>query len=150
MIKIYEVTAEGYALEKLIRFSEDWAAENSCYGYRANDKSDIEGNRVFFAEDDGEVVGYLFGKVYQSEHMKSIMPEGTPFFEVEEPYVVPRKRSQGIGSELFRHVESVIRDDAEYMVLSTATRNWKSIFHFYIDELGMQFWSARLFRKLPR
>ena len=75
MIKIYEVTAEGYALEKLIRFSEDWAAENSCYGYRANDKSDIEGNRVFFAEDDGEVVGYLFGKVYQSEHMKSIMPE---------------------------------------------------------------------------
>ena len=62
-------------------------SENSCYGYRPNDKSDIEGNRIFFAE---------------------------------------------------------------YMVLSTATKNWKAIFHFYLDELDMTFWSARLFKKIER
>ena len=137
-------------LEQLIRFSEDWAAENSCYGYRPNDKTDIEGNRVFFAEDGGTVVGYLFGRVYPSKQMKSIMPEGTPYFEVEELYVVPERRSQGIGTKLFRYAEDAVKTDAEYMVLSTAAKNWKAVFHFYLDELDMQFWSARLFRKIKK
>ena len=137
-------------LEQLIRFSEDWAAENSCYGYRPNDKTDIEGNRVFFAEDGGTVVGYLFGRVYPSKQMKSIMPEGTPYFEVEELYVVPERRSQGIGTKLFRYAEEAVKTDAEYMVLSTAAKNWKAVFHFYLDELDMQFWSARLFRKIKK
>jgi ribosomal protein S18 acetylase RimI-like enzyme len=135
-------------LAKLIKLSEDWTAENSCYGYRANDKSDIDGNRIFFAEEEGEVIGYLFGKIYKSERMKSIMPEGTPYFEVEELYVIPEKRSQGIGEKLFRYVEDIVKSEAEYMVLSTATKNWKAIFHFYLDELEMQFWNARLFKRI--
>ena len=90
----------------------------------------------------------LFGKVYPSKSMKSIMPEGTPYFEVEELYVVPKKRSQGIGEKLFKYAENAVKDEAEYMVLSTATKNWKAIFHFYIDELDMTFWSARLFKKI--
>ena len=147
---IHEVDLNDDALAKLISFSEDWAAENSCYGYRPNDKSDIEGNRIFFAEDNGDIVGYLFGKVCGSKQMKSIMPEGTPFFEVEELYVIPEKRSQGVGEKLFRFAEDTVKAEAEYMVLSTATKNWKAIFHFYIDELNMNFWSARLFKKIEK
>ena len=147
---IHEVDLNEDVLAKLISFSEDWAAENSCYGYRSNDKSDIEGNRIFFAEYNGDIVGYLFGKVCGSKQMKSIMPEGTPFFEVEELYVIPEKRSQGVGEKLFRFAEDTVKAEAEYMVLSTATKNWKAIFHFYIDELNMNFWSARLFKKIER
>ena len=145
---IHEVNLDEEVLEQLIRFSKDWAAENSCYGYRPNDKTDIEGNRIFLAEDGGTVIGYLFGKVYRSEQMESIMQKGTPFFEVEELYVVPKRRSQGIGARLFKYTENVVKSEAEYMVLSTATKNWKAIFHFYLDELDMTFWSARLFRKI--
>ena len=145
---IHEVNLDEEVLEQLIRFSKDWAAENSCYGYRPNDKTDIEGNRIFLAEDGGTVIGYLFGKVYRSEQMESIMQKGTPFFEVEELYVVPERRSQGIGARLFKYTENVVKSEAEYMVLSTATKNWKAIFHFYLDELDMTFWSARLFRKI--
>lgn len=54
---IREVELTKAVLAQLIRFSENWTAENS-YGYRPNDKSDIEGNRIFFAEDKGTVVGY--------------------------------------------------------------------------------------------
>ena len=145
---IHEAVLNEEVLDQLIRFSEDWAAENSCYGYRPNDRTDIEGNRIFFAEDEGNVTGYLFGKVCRSEQMRSIMPEGTPFFEVEELYVVPERRSMGIGAKLFRYAEEAVKHEAEYMVLSTATKNWKAIFHFYLDELNMTFWSARLFRRI--
>ena len=147
-MKYREVELNDAVLAILIGMSEDWAAENSCFGYRANGKSDIEGNRIFFAEEGDTVAGYLFGKVCESEQMKSIMPEGTPYFEVEELYVIPEKRSQGIGETLFRHVEDAVRSEAEYMVLSTATKNWKAILHFYLDELDMQFWSARLFKEI--
>ena len=147
---IHEVVIDETVLEKLIRFSEEWAAEDSCYGYRPNDRSDIEGNRLFLAEDNGDVVGYLYGKIYRSEQMKSIMPEGTPYFEVEELYVIPERRSQGIGEELFRYTEDVVKTEADYMVLNTATKNWKAIFHFYLDELNMSFWSARLFKKIEK
>jgi hypothetical protein len=51
---------------------------------------------------------------------------------------------------LFKYVEQEVKNEAEYMVLSTATKNWKAIFHFYIDELDMQFWSARLFKKIEK
>ncbi|MBR4466936.1 MAG: GNAT family N-acetyltransferase [Clostridia bacterium] len=147
-MEIHEVALNEKILEKLIRLSEDWAAENSCFGYRPNEKSDIEGNRIFLAEDADGVAGYLFGKVAESKQMQSIMPEGTPYFEVEELYVIPEKRSRGIGENLFRYAEDAVRAEAEYMVLSTATKNWRAIFHFYLDELDMTFWSARLFKKI--
>jgi len=49
---------------------------------------------------------------------------------------------------LFRYAEESVKSETEYMVLSTATKNWKAIFHFYLDELDMTFWSARLFKKI--
>ena len=48
----------------------------------------------------------------------------------------------------FRYAEDAVRCDARYIVLSTASKNWKAVFHFYLDELGMNFWSARLFKKI--
>jgi hypothetical protein len=53
----HEVELNDAVLETLILMSEEWTAENSCFGYRPNDKSDIEGNRIFFAEENGGVVG---------------------------------------------------------------------------------------------
>ena len=35
-----------------------------------------------------------------------------------------------------------------HIFLSAATKAYKRTLHFYIDELGMEFWSARLFKKL--
>ena len=147
-MRIRETPLTDAVLERLISLSEDWEAENSCYGYRANERADIEGNRVFLAEEDGETVGYLFGHSFKSENMRSIMPEGTDCFEVEELYVVPAFRSRGIGAALFRHASEAVKAEAEYMILSTATRNWRAVFHFYLDELGMEFWSARLFKRI--
>ncbi len=147
---IHEVFLDDMVLQQLICMSEDWEAEHSCYGYRANTIEDIKGNRIFFAEEDDKVIGYLFGNVSQSKNMWSIMPEDTPYFEVEELYVVPERRSRGVGSALFHYAEAALPDNVQYMVLSTATKNWRAIFHFYIEELQMEFWNARLFKRIKR
>ena len=146
VIEEQELTEE--LLDFLIRLSADWEAENSCYGYRKNEKADIEGNRVFIAKDGENIVGYLFGHMENAERSTSIMPDGTPVFEVEELYVKPDYRSRGIGKMLFSYTEATVQNNAEYIMLSTATKNWRAIFHFYLDELGMEFWSARLFKRV--
>lgn len=147
-VSVQEIPLTPEVLETLIRLSEDWEAENSCYGYRKNTSADIEGNRIFVAEDQDGVVGYLFGHVETVEKASSIMPDGTPFFEIEELYVQPERRSKGIGRKLIEYVEEAVSSDAKYILLSTATKNWKAIFHFYLDETGMEFWSARLFKRI--
>ncbi len=146
LIEETELTEE--VLEVLIRMSSDWEAENSCHGYRENEKADIEGNRIFLAKDGADVIGYLFGHREVSEKATSIMPGGTTYFEVEEIYVKPEYRKKGIGKRLFSSAERVVKNEAGYIMLSTATKNWKAILHFYLEELEMEFWSARLFKKL--
>ncbi len=149
MVIMEEARLDDGVTEGLIALSRDWEAENSCYGYRANDRADLEGRRVFLAKDGRRVVGYLFGVGERAAGMRSIMPDGTPFFEMEELYVVPSERGRGVGSALFRHVEAALRGEAEYILLSTATKNWRAILHFYLEELGMEFWNARLFKRVP-
>ena len=80
--------------------------------------------------------------------MTSIIPKGTACFEVVEIFVEEEYRNQGIGRSLFEYMESNIDD--EYIVLSTATKNHKAILHFYIDEVGMNFHSAFLFKKTEK
>lgn len=77
------------------------------------------------------------------------MEEGTTFFEIEELYVTPEHRGEGIGKKLFAYAEQTVQAEGiRYLMLSTATKNCKRILHFYLDELGMDFWSARLYKKL--
>ena len=147
-IRIREAEPSEALFRDLIRLSEDWEAEGSCRGYRRNETADLEGRRLFVAESGGRILGYLFGLTEKAKNTSTVMPEGTAYFEVEELYVSPALRSRGLGGRLFRLAEESVRPEAEYLMLSTATRNWRSILHFYIEELGMDFWSARLFKKL--
>ena len=55
-MNIYEAKLNDELLEKLISMSTEGEAENSTYGYHKNDRSDIEGNRIFLAERDGEIL----------------------------------------------------------------------------------------------
>ena len=135
-------------LDNLLKMSADWAAENSCRGYYPNELSDIQGNRIFLAMEEETTVGYLLGHISRAERDSTVMAADTPFFEVEELYIVPDHRSRGLGSALFRYAEEQVKQEAAYMLLSTATKNWKAILHFYIEELGMEFWNARLFKKV--
>ena len=149
-MEIQEAAPEGAVLEELIGLSRKWEQENSCWGYRENGPEDIQGRRVFVARENGKLIGYLFGKMALSRDAQSIMPEGTEYFFVEELYVRPDRRSQGIGGRLFRFAEEALRGETDYIRLGTATKNWKAILHFYLEEMGMTFWSAGLFKNISK
>lgn len=143
---VEEVKLTEVVLEQLLSLSEDWEKENSCHGYQKNRLGDIEGNRIFLAVEDNMVIGYLFGHKEIAEKTTSVYQAGTEYFEIEELYVKPAFRSCGIGKRLFQYVEREVADEVDMIMLSTATKNFRAILHFYIDELGMEFWSARLFK----
>lgn len=149
-VRIVETELTPEVLDLLIELSKEWENENSCHGYRANTKEDIEGNRIFIAKNQGKVIGYLFGHIDKTKKSSSVIDKNVPYFEIEELYVRPEFRDWKVGRKLFRFAEKAVSNEAEYLMLSTATKNWRSILHFYIDELGMDFWNARLFKKLGK
>ncbi|MCH5271654.1 MAG: GNAT family N-acetyltransferase [Lachnospiraceae bacterium] len=143
-----EVNATEDVVEQLISLSEYWEKENSCHGYQKNTLDDIKGNRIFLAVEDNIVIGYLLGHKAVAEKATSVYQADTNYFEIEELYVIPAFRNKGIGKRLFEYVEREVAAEVDMIMLSTATKNFRAILHFYIDELGMEFWSARLFKKL--
>ena len=147
-MEIRELLLTDEIAQTLTAMSAEWEAENISYGYRKNECSDLEGKRIFIAEENGEVIGFLFGRLEKSKDNGAVVPDGTDYFEAQELYVKPAYRSQGVGSALFRYMEEQVRPEAEYIMLGTDTKNFRAILHFYIDEMGMEFWSAALFKKL--
>lgn len=67
---------------------------------------------------------------------------------VDEIYVLPTYRNKGVGKNLFKLMEDYVKKSSNYIKLIVPTKNYKSILHFYVDELGMDFYSASLVKKI--
>ena len=146
MITIHQ--ARQSDIKRLLDLSLMWEKEDSCYGYRANTEDDLKDRYILAAYDD-ELIAYVFGKEEVQDKQTSLIDKNMHYFEIEELYVHPSYRSRGIGKQLMESLEKELKKKGlRMMVLSTATKNWKAIMHFYIDEIDMNFWSARLYKHL--
>lgn len=146
MVTIHE--AKQSDIKRLLELSLMWEKEDSCYGYRANTEGDFQDCYILAAYDD-ELIAYVFGKEEIQDKQTSIIDKNMHYFEVQEIYVHPLYRLRGIGKQLIERLEEELCEKGiEMMLLSTATKNWRAILHFYIDEVGMNFWSARLYKRL--
>ncbi|MBF1122514.1 MAG: GNAT family N-acetyltransferase [Solobacterium sp.] len=146
MVTIHE--AKQSNLKRILELSLMWEKEDSCYGYRANTEDDLKDRYILAAYDD-ELIAYVFGKEEVQDKQTSVIDKNMHYFEIEELYVHPSYRSRGIGKQLMERLEKELKKKGlRMMVLSTATKNWKAIMHFYIDEIDMNFWSARLYKHL--
>ncbi len=148
----YSITlrpAEPADLPQLAALSSDWAAEGNVYGYYANSVEDFAAQDCWVAEQAGALVGYCCGRFETQTRDTSIMDRGTRYFELEELYVLPALRSQGIGAQIMALVEPMLRQRGATMILLNAVnRDARRLLDFYEDRAGMQCWSARMFKKL--
>ena len=110
-----------------------------------SDADDIE-EPLCVAIDNDKIIGYIFGHYYTAEKKNSYIEIGSKCFTVDELYVLPEYRSQGVGKELFYHIENKVKGSCVYITLNTSTKDYKKILHFYVDELDMDFHSAFLIK----
>ena len=134
-------------IDKLIQLSNKWYCENCSYGMVVNTADDIS-EPLLVAIDKDEIVGYIFGHYYVNENKTSYIDIGSYCFMLDELYVLPEYRGQGIGRELFKRLESEINNSCAYITLNTSTKDYKKILHFYVDELDMDFYSAFLIKPM--
>lgn len=134
-------------INELIILSQKWVDEDCSYGMVVNTTEDIEEPLCVALEND-KIVGYIFGHYYTTEKKTSYIDVGCKCFTVDELYVIPEYRSQGIGKELFKRLEEKVKDSCAYITLSTSTKNYRKILHFYVEELDMNFHSAFLIKSM--
>ena len=132
-------------LYELIELSRRWVEEDCSYGMIENTAEDIE-EPLCVAVDNDKIIGYIFGHYYTTEKKTSYIDIGCKCFTVDELYVLPEYRSQGVGKELFKRLEDDVKDSCSYITLSTSTKDYKKILHFYVEELDMNFHSAFLIK----
>ena len=87
------------------------------------------------------------GKYFVEDQKRSYIEVGDKCFEVEELYVIPNYRSKGIGKTLFSLLEKEVKDNVQYIVLGTSTKDYKKTLKFYIDDNDMTYHSAFLIKK---
>ena len=149
-IKVFENYIALYE-DELIEMSDEWEKEFSSIGYLKNESKDLENQRLIIAldTDTNKLVGYLYGHKYKTRNSSATIPENSKVFELEEIYVKKDYRSMGIGTTMFKAIEDKLKNEGvTYITLTTKTKDYKKIFHFYIEEMGMTFWHARLFKEL--
>ena len=68
---------------------------------------------------------------------------------MEELYVLPALRSQGIGAQIMALIEPELQQrGAEMVLLNAVNRDARRLLDFYEDKAGMHCWSARMYKKL--
>ena len=139
-------TLDDKTVNKLIELSTMWANEDVSFGLTPNKKEDIQ-ETCYLALDNGAIIGYAFGHYYSKERRTANIVPGTKCFDVDEIYVMKEYRSLGIGKKLFSLLEEEVRNIARFVTLSTSTKDYKRVLHFYVEELSMTFHSAHLFKE---
>lgn len=140
-----ELTEDRVA--QLIALSQMWMDENISHGMRANGREDLQ-EPVFAALDGDKIVGYAFGHAYMKEKKTDSIPVGSRCFDVDELYVLPAYRSQGLGGRLFTAIQDYAKTQGDYLTLATSTKDYRRVLHFYAEQHGMEFHSAYLTKKL--
>jgi len=145
MLRYEECSLDTDTVRQLTELSRLWVEEDCCYGMVENTREDLC-EPLFVAAEGNRIVGYAFGHFYIQEKKTSCIGSGCRCFSVDELYVLPEYRGQGIGGRLFRMLEEKTAPDCAYMTLTTSTKNYKGILKLYIEELDMLFHSAFLFK----
>ena len=149
MVRIDRATFDEKTVLELIELSKIWAKEGISHGLIPNERDDLK-EPCFVAVDHDKIVGYAFGHYYEESRPKGIgeIHNGDRCFSLDELYVLSEYRSQGIGRELFKAIENEIKGKADFISLSTSTKDYRRVLSFYDEVCGMGFHDAFLIKRV--
>lgn len=142
--------ARSSDIADLASLTRKWQAESITPGQQAEPESSFDKRRashLFVAARNGHLVGYCAGSVSVSgQGTSAVLKVGTPYVEIEDLYVSPEQRSQGIGGRLLDAVlASAARDGIERSLLFTGAGDIDAVLRFYRRH-GYEPWGLQLLR----
>ena len=135
-------------VEKLIPLSTIWKKERITNGLVENTVLDFLEKDIYVVYDNSFIIGYALGKIYKEDEAAPTIEKDSIVYDIEEFYILPTFRNQLIGSKLYQYIETSVKDKVDVIQLVSATKDYKRALHFYIDMLGMDFFAAKLFKKV--
>src|SRR5918912_2470613 len=131
------------------KLQQSWFEEGNVYGFAPESKKQIEAalDSYLVAEIGQRVVGFISSSVRISEGT-SVIPAGESYLEIENLYVLPEFRNQGVGSSLTaRQLSEAKALGAKYALVYSAAREIRHILDFY-ERHNFKSWYVQMFQKL--
>ncbi|MCE7989593.1 MAG: GNAT family N-acetyltransferase [Caldilinea sp. CFX5] len=125
-----------------------FAAEEIAYGLVAESVDELRQRLSAYclvAEVENEVVGFVLA-TEQISPGYAIIPEGERYLAIEDLYVMPALRQQGIGSELLQAVEARARANGiARFLLYSSVKELDAVVQFYRRH-GYQSWAIQMYK----
>jgi|TARA_Y100000310_G_C20697901_1_gene827056 ribosomal protein S18 acetylase RimI-like enzyme len=132
-------------LEAVDKLSIQWQQEGSTIGQGVADFLPYfnEGAYLFVGEEDSSIVGFMAAE--QKLDRLAVFDSTDPYIELEELYVVPEKRSEGVGSLLVNALKDAgNRDGIRHFHVYSSSRELDRVVSFYRKH-GFGVWSIQAF-----
>lgn len=137
-------------VQSISRLQQCWFEEDSVYGFVPEGPEHVKAALnayLLVADTVGEIVGFISGSIHKSEGM-AVIPEGESYLEIDNLYILPEYRRQGIGSRLLdRCLAQAKEAGVAYALLYSAAKDLHSVFRFY-ERQDFLSWNVQMFRKL--
>lgn len=131
------------------QLQQQWFEEDNVHGFVPENQMQIETalDSYSVAEISGRIVGFISGSVLISEGM-AVIPAGESYLEIDNLYILPEFRNQGIGSSLIAQMLARAKEQGvSYALVYSAAKNIRDILKFY-ERHNFQNWNTQMFQKL--
>lgn len=142
-----EIETQNY-LNNLIALSKSWVEEDICPSFGINEEKDYINQELYVAFDECRIVAYAKGFICKLENKTSYNEKGEKCFYLDEIYVNKSYRHQKIGKLLYKFMEKDLKNRVKVIKVNAASKEYKKLLHFYIDQLDMSFNYALVVKRI--
>lgn len=135
--------------EEIVRLTKDWEDEHITYGFSGDDMSYFLNKKCYCALIGNQVIGFIVGEISVAYKDYEFIKKNTPYFEIDELYIIPEERKKGYGSKLYEFTEQKLKEEKiKYIMLSSATKDVESVLNFYVKKERMNVHYVRLYKEI--
>ena len=134
----------------ICELQQKWLEEDNTYGIVPANSDEIKSRPdeyFLVAETAKGIVGFIAGSVQVSADT-AVIPANCLYLEIDDLYVIPPFRGQGVGSQLVDQLLTNAKGRGlDYATLYSAAKDIHAILRFY-ERHRFQSWYVQMLRKL--